>query len=200
MWRGRFHRWAFWVAIGATTVVGVVAARSRPFGPYSDDFSVQWLRVIDRGAAGYGGPPPYNPVTGLAETYDNRMGHVWVFSYFEQDDPHWPGGQPTMGPRNPVPPMVRRSGNYGVPMLLVVLALMIPWGLVLVPYLPVLLAYGEPGGAGFDVETSAAAKEGMAADDSGTYRAANTSSTATENPESSADAARAPAANSPWTV
>ncbi len=91
-------------------------------------------------------------MTGQPELYDNRMGHVGPFSYFEEDEPHWPGGDPGMAANNPLPPKVRRWGNYGVPAPAVVLALIILWCLVLVPYLPYLLS-DESRRVGFDVKT-----------------------------------------------
>jgi hypothetical protein len=135
------HVWALLllVAISALLFYKVMI---EDYGPFDGAINYHRVTVMDRSALGYARLPKFRVVPGYAgggyfDSYATIIQGQGSLGYCQYDIAYWPGGDPGLGLRNPLPPMVQRHEIYAIDpeVPLIVLGVgWVGWALLFVRY------------------------------------------------------------------
>jgi hypothetical protein len=112
--------WMFaaWMVINLLAVLVIFRWNERALEEYVTFHSKS---LIPREELGYDHLPEYvisrkkrHPRPPFFGTYLNEWHDYGPFVYYVWDMPHWPEGDPGLGDKNPLPPLVARGEIYGV--------------------------------------------------------------------------------------
>jgi len=102
------------------------------YGPFDGAINFHSTVLLDRQRLGYGTLPAYHPGPagggGYFDLYSNTITRSSRFvDTCVYDAPYWPGGDPGLGARNPLPPLVERHTIRAISPIVPGLVLMTGW-------------------------------------------------------------------------